>query len=150
MLRLSLSQVPRLLEIEANTNERLDEARRMRWLGELAALEEGLRHIANKKNKLNDSVRAKTREKPASAHWNESNCTTMQTARSVVRRRVFLTQGQEAFLEGHVYGFERLGGVPVDKIRYDNLNSAVKQVLFGRSRQEERALDCVSLALPVD
>ena len=50
--------------------------------------------------------------------------------------RAFLTQGQEAFLEGHVYGFERLGGVPVDKVRYDNLNSAVKQVLFGRSRQE--------------
>lgn len=49
MLRLSLSQVPRLLEIEANTNERLDEARRMRWLGEVAALEESLRHIANKK-----------------------------------------------------------------------------------------------------
>ncbi|OOK64944.1 putative transposase [Mycobacterium kansasii] len=43
---------------------------------------------------------------------------------------------QEAFLEGHVYGFERLGGVPVDKVRYDNLNSAVKKVLFGRSRQE--------------
>ncbi|WP_175417572.1 IS21 family transposase [Mycobacterium avium] len=50
--------------------------------------------------------------------------------------RAFATQGQEAFLEGHVYGFDRLGGVPVDKIRYDNLNSAVKQVLFGRSRQE--------------
>ncbi len=50
--------------------------------------------------------------------------------------RAFLTQGQEAFLEGHVYGFERLGGIPVDKIRYDNLNSAVDQVLFGRSRQE--------------
>lgn len=48
----------------------------------------------------------------------------------------FLTQGQEAFLEGHVYGFERLGGVPIDKVRYDNLNSAVKKVLFGRSRQE--------------
>jgi hypothetical protein len=46
-----------------------------------------------------------------------------------------LTQGQEAFLEGHVHAFERLG-VPCDKIRYDNLNSAVKQVLFGRSRQE--------------
>jgi hypothetical protein len=40
------------------------------------------------------------------------------------------------FLEGHAYAFERLGGVPVDKIPYDNLNSAVKQVLFGRSRQE--------------
>jgi len=50
--------------------------------------------------------------------------------------RAFLTQGQEAFLEGHVYGFDRLGGVPCDKVRYDNLTSAVKQVLFGRSRQE--------------
>ncbi|MEU6587476.1 hypothetical protein [Nocardia sp. NPDC046763] len=46
---MSLSQVPRLLEIEANTHERLDEARRMRWLGEVAALEESLRHIRNKK-----------------------------------------------------------------------------------------------------
>src|SRR6476619_7280869 len=50
--------------------------------------------------------------------------------------QAFLTQGQEAFLEGHVHAFERLGGIPVDKVRYDNLNSAVKQVLFGRSRQE--------------
>lgn len=50
--------------------------------------------------------------------------------------RAFLTQGQEAFLEGHVYAFERLGGLPVDKVRYDNLNSAVTRVLFGRSRQE--------------
>lgn len=50
--------------------------------------------------------------------------------------RAYLTQGQEAFLEGHVYGFERLGGIPVAQVRYDNLNSAVKQVLFGRSRQE--------------
>lgn len=49
MLRMSLSQVPRLLEIETNTHERLEEARRMRWLGEVAALEESLRHIANKK-----------------------------------------------------------------------------------------------------
>jgi hypothetical protein len=50
--------------------------------------------------------------------------------------RAFLIQGQEAFLEGHVYGFNRLGGIPVVRVRYDNLNSAVKQVLFGRSRQE--------------
>ena len=27
--------------------------------------------------------------------------------------RASLTAGQEAFLEGHVYAFERLGGVPV-------------------------------------
>ena len=50
--------------------------------------------------------------------------------------QAFLTQGQEAFLEGHVYSLERLGGVPCEKIRYDNLNSAVTQVLFGRARQE--------------
>jgi integrase len=50
MLRMSLKQLPRLLEIEANTHERLVEARRMRWLGEVAALEESLRHIANKKD----------------------------------------------------------------------------------------------------
>jgi integrase len=49
MLRLDPAQVPRLLQIEANTRERLDEARRMQWLGEVAALEESLRHIAGKK-----------------------------------------------------------------------------------------------------
>ena len=35
--------------------------------------------------------------------------------------RASLSQGQEAFLEGHVYAFGRLGGVPLEKIRYDNL-----------------------------
>jgi transposase len=50
--------------------------------------------------------------------------------------RASLSQGQEAFLEGHVYAFERLAGVPLDKIRYDNLKSAVAQVLFGRRREE--------------
>jgi transposase len=50
--------------------------------------------------------------------------------------RVFASQGQEAFLEGHVYAFDRLGGTPIDKIRYDNLKSAVSRVLFGRSRVE--------------
>ena len=50
--------------------------------------------------------------------------------------RAFATQGQEAFLEGHVHAFTQLGGVPVDKIRYDNLKSAVSRVLFGRSREE--------------
>ena len=50
--------------------------------------------------------------------------------------RVFASQGQEAFLEGHVTAFEELGGVPFDKIRYDNLRSAVHRVLFGRNRAE--------------
>ena len=50
MLRMDPTQIPRLLQIEHNTSERLEEARRMQWLGEVAALEESLRHIADKKN----------------------------------------------------------------------------------------------------
>lgn len=49
MLRLDLAQVPRLLEIDANTRERLEEAHRMQWLGEVSALKESLRHISAKK-----------------------------------------------------------------------------------------------------
>lgn len=48
--------------------------------------------------------------------------------------RASLSQGQEAFLEGHVHAFDRLGGIPTDKIRYDNLKPAVSRVLFGRTR----------------
>ena len=50
--------------------------------------------------------------------------------------RAFLTQGQEAFLEGHEYAFDRLGGVPVRHVRYDNLKAAVSRVLTGRNRLE--------------
>lgn len=50
--------------------------------------------------------------------------------------RVFGSQSQEAFLEGHVHAFTALGGVPSVHIRYDNLKSAVSRVLFGRSRIE--------------
>lgn len=50
--------------------------------------------------------------------------------------RVFASQGQEAFLQGHLEAFRVLGGVPTRHIRYDNLRPAVKQVCFGRSRTE--------------
>lgn len=50
--------------------------------------------------------------------------------------RVFASQGQEAFIEGHVIAFNVIGGVPFGKIRYDNLRSAVSRVLFGRNRKE--------------
>jgi transposase len=51
--------------------------------------------------------------------------------------RVFASQGQEAFFEGHVHAFSVLGGVPVGKVRYDNLKTAVAQVLgFTRARVE--------------
>ena len=48
----------------------------------------------------------------------------------------FLAPDQAAFLEGHAIAFERLGGVPVGRIRYDNLTSAVAKVLRGRGRVE--------------
>lgn len=47
----------------------------------------------------------------------------------------FLSPDQTAFLQGHAIAFGRLGGVP-GRIRYDNLTSAVKQVLVGRDRTE--------------
>ena len=50
--------------------------------------------------------------------------------------RVYASQAQEAFLEGHVTAFEVTGGVPFRQIRYDNLSPAVAKVLAGRSRTE--------------
>lgn len=52
--------------------------------------------------------------------------------------RAYASQSQESFLDGHVYAFERLGGVPVVHVRYDNLKAAVTRVLFGRTRLESQ------------
>lgn len=52
--------------------------------------------------------------------------------------RLFASQSQEAFLEGHVEAFRVLGGVPTRHIRYDNLRAAVRQVCFGRNRVESQ------------
>ena len=56
--------------------------------------------------------------------------------------RVYPTGGQEAFLEGHIEAFHALGGIPTHHIRYDNLTSAVVQVIHGgdRLRDEMTAL----------
>ncbi len=48
--------------------------------------------------------------------------------------RVYSTQSQEAFLEGHIDAFDEIGGVPALHIKYDNLTSAVTAVLHGRDR----------------
>jgi len=48
----------------------------------------------------------------------------------------YANQAQESFLDGHVVAFERLGGVPVGMIRYDNLTAAVIRVVLGRERVE--------------
>ncbi|MBO0516574.1 IS21 family transposase [Streptomyces beijiangensis] len=50
--------------------------------------------------------------------------------------RVFASQAQESFLEGHAEAFRVLGGVPTRHIRYDNLKPAVNQVCTGRNRVE--------------
>ncbi|MFJ2344034.1 Mu transposase domain-containing protein [Streptomyces antimycoticus] len=50
--------------------------------------------------------------------------------------RMFASQAQESFLEGHAEAFRVLGGVPTRHIRYDNLKSAVRRVCTGRSRVE--------------
>ncbi|CAN7330490.1 IS21 family transposase [Arthrobacter sp. LjRoot14] len=51
--------------------------------------------------------------------------------------RIYPTQAQEAFLEGHIDAFNEIGGVPVRHIRYDNLTSAVTAVVFGQGRQRQ-------------
>ena len=48
----------------------------------------------------------------------------------------YANQAQESFLDGHVQGFGRLGGVPTGQIRYDNLKPAVIRVMLGRDRLE--------------
>lgn len=51
--------------------------------------------------------------------------------------RIYPTQAQEAFLEGHTEAFNVLGGIPTKHIRYDNLTSAVTAVVFGQGRQRQ-------------
>jgi transposase len=48
--------------------------------------------------------------------------------------RVYSTQSQEAFLEGHIDAFEEIGGIPTRHIKYDNLTAAVQSVLYGKGR----------------
>lgn len=50
----------------------------------------------------------------------------------------FPFQKQEAFLSGHIQAFHFLGGVP-HRITYDNLKTAVYQILTGHSRLEQQA-----------
>lgn len=49
--------------------------------------------------------------------------------------RVYPTQAQEAFLEGHIDAFEETGGIPTMQIKYDNLSPAVRAVVYGGQRQ---------------
>jgi len=55
------------------------------------------------------------------------------SARSVTL--AYLSEDQQALLEGHAVALSRLGGVP-GRIRYDNLPAAVSRILEGRGRIE--------------
>src|SRR6266702_3566134 len=50
----------------------------------------------------------------------------------------FPAQKQEAFFLGHVHAFAFFGGVP-HRLSYDNLSTAVKPLVQGRIREEQRA-----------
>lgn len=50
----------------------------------------------------------------------------------------FPSQKQEAFFYGHVCAFEHFGGVPA-RISYDNLSTAVRLMVEGRVRREQRS-----------
>lgn len=51
--------------------------------------------------------------------------------------RIYPTEAQEAFLEGHIEAFNEIGGIPVKHIRYDNLTAAVTAVVFGQGWQRK-------------
>jgi len=52
--------------------------------------------------------------------------------------RAYLCERQQAFFDGHIHAFEFFGGIyPV--LVYDNLTSAVKQIVKGKSRIEQEA-----------
>ena len=48
--------------------------------------------------------------------------------------RVYMSEAQEVFLDGHVRAFNHFDGSPA-RIRYDNLKAAVQKVLKGRDRR---------------
>lgn len=52
--------------------------------------------------------------------------------------RAYPAQKQECFFDGHVEAFAFLGGVP-ETITYDNLTLAVRKVLEGKNREEQRS-----------
>jgi hypothetical protein len=52
--------------------------------------------------------------------------------------RVYATEGQEAFLEGHIAAFNEIGGIPTRHIRYDNLTSGVSKVVVARGHDASR------------
>lgn len=86
----------------------------------------------------------------AQVDWGEAEaviCGVKQTVQIFVMRlnysrrsfvRAYPSQKQESFFEGHVLAFAHFGGVPY-RLSYDNLTAAVRVILEGRVREEQRS-----------
>lgn len=61
--------------------------------------------------------------------------------------RIYPTCAQEALLEGHIEAFNAIGGVPVRRIRYDNLGVDEGRLWCWSATRGERALGAVQIAL---
>src|SRR5258707_4834460 len=64
--------------------------------------------------------------------------------------RVFASQGQEAFIEGHLHAFAVLGGVPAGEIPYDKPRSPGSLVLIGPESAQFRPVVLVPSHFAVD
>lgn len=84
MLRLNLAQKPWPLEIEANTRQRPGEAQRMQWLGEVAGLQESLRHIADKKQQAERLEPKLAEARTASPPWADLDARTLSSGAALI------------------------------------------------------------------
>lgn len=100
MLRLDLAQEPRLLEIEANTRQRLGEAQQMQWLGEVVGVQESLRHIADKNSRASvcepKPIKART-----SLPWADLDGRTLLPDAALIVVRLCRQDGPGAFVGQH-------------------------------------------------
>jgi hypothetical protein len=59
-LRVDPAQLPRIDEMTANAAERLTEAKDRAWLGEVAALEDSLKHLRQRRTEAEHQLEATT------------------------------------------------------------------------------------------
>jgi hypothetical protein len=63
-LRVDPAQLPRIEDMTRNAQERLTEARDRAWLGEVAALEESLEHLRQRRDEAENQLQAVTDRQP--------------------------------------------------------------------------------------
>jgi hypothetical protein len=63
-LQVDPAQLPRIEDMTRNAQERLTEARDRAWLGEVAALEESLEHLRQRRDEAENQLQAVTDRQP--------------------------------------------------------------------------------------